>query len=158
MHANTSTLRCRLLKAGLLQNVCSICASPPIWNNKHLTLQLDHINGVRSDNRITNLRILCPNCHTQTDTFAGKISQKIDVLPTIQVKAEVKVKNNQIKKIKWPSSDILQEKLWTQPVSKLALELGVSGTAIKKHCKQLGVCTPARGYWQKLASATSLQL
>lgn len=158
VHYSTSNLRIRLLKTGLLKNICSICSSPPIWNNKHLTLQLDHINGVRSDNRITNLRIVCPNCHTQTDTFAGKISKTIDVLPTIRVKVKVRIRVNQIKKIKWPSSDILQEKLWAQPVSKLALELGVSGTAIKKHCTKLGISTPARGYWQKLASATSLKL
>lgn len=156
VHYNTSNLRIRLLKAGLLQNICSICASPPIWNNKHLTLQLDHINGIRSDNRITNLRIVCPNCHTQTDTFAGKLSKNIDVLPTIKIKVRLHV--NRPKKIAWPTPDVLQERMWAQPVSKLALELGVSGAAIKKHCKHLGINTPARGYWQKLASATSLKL
>lgn len=156
VYYNTSNLRLRLLKAGLLQNICSICSSPPIWNNKHLTLQLDHINGVRSDNRITNLRIVCPNCHTQTDTFAGKLSKKIDLLPTLKIKVNVHV--NRPKKINWPAPDVLQERMWAQPVSKLALELGVSGAAIKKHCKNLSISTPARGYWQKLASATSLKL
>lgn len=43
-----------------------------MWNNKPLVLQLDHINGVSSDNRIENLRIVCPNCHTQTITYARK--------------------------------------------------------------------------------------
>lgn len=37
-----------------------------------LTLQLDHINRVNNDHRLTNLRFLCPNCHSQTDTYAGK--------------------------------------------------------------------------------------
>lgn len=41
-----------------------------------MTLQLDHINGVRDDNRIENLRFLCPNCHSQTDTFAGRNKQR----------------------------------------------------------------------------------
>jgi hypothetical protein len=44
----------------------------PIWNEKKLTLQLDHINGIRNDHRLENLRWLCPNCHSQTETFCGK--------------------------------------------------------------------------------------
>ena len=42
------------------------------WKNKELNLQLDHINGINNDDRIENLRLLCPNCHSQTDTFAGR--------------------------------------------------------------------------------------
>jgi len=42
------------------------------WKNKHLVLELDHINGKRTDNRKENLRWLCPNCHSQTDTFRGR--------------------------------------------------------------------------------------
>ena len=42
------------------------------WLGNPLTLQLDHINGVNNDHRLTNLRFLCPNCHSQTDTYAGK--------------------------------------------------------------------------------------
>ena len=42
------------------------------WLGNPLALQLDHINGVNNDHRLTNLRFLCPNCHSQTDTYAGK--------------------------------------------------------------------------------------
>lgn len=42
------------------------------WHNKPLTFQLDHIDGDASNNSPTNLRLLCPNCHSQTETFAGK--------------------------------------------------------------------------------------
>lgn len=68
-------LKQRLLNKGW-KNECAICGQGPVWNGLPLVLQLDHINGVNNDHRIENLRILCPNCHTQTDTFAGKRRQK----------------------------------------------------------------------------------
>jgi hypothetical protein len=42
------------------------------WNGQPLKLQLDHINGINDDNRLENLRFICPNCHSQTITYAGK--------------------------------------------------------------------------------------
>jgi hypothetical protein len=51
---------------------CSECSQPPVWNNKPLTLHLDHIDGNSDDNHPSNLRLLCPHCHSQTDTFGSK--------------------------------------------------------------------------------------
>lgn len=56
--------------------VCAECGIGEEWNGKHLSLQLDHINGIFNDHRIENLRLLCPNCHSQTETFAGKRGNK----------------------------------------------------------------------------------
>jgi predicted RNA-binding Zn-ribbon protein involved in translation (DUF1610 family) len=67
-----NTLVSRFKKLELVDYVCKRCGQEPIWNNHSLTLQLDHINGVCNDNRVRNLRWLCPNCHTQTNTFARK--------------------------------------------------------------------------------------
>ena len=65
-------LKKRLLSEGLLLEKCAICGIGNEWNKRKLTLQLDHINGISSDCRIKNLRLLCPNCHSQTHTFCGK--------------------------------------------------------------------------------------
>lgn len=51
---------------------CNICNIPTIWNNQPLILQLDHISGNRKDNSRDNLRMICPNCHSQTHTFCSK--------------------------------------------------------------------------------------
>jgi hypothetical protein len=50
---------------------CSICFISN-WNNKSIVLEIDHINGINSDNRAENLRYVCPNCHSQTSTYKGK--------------------------------------------------------------------------------------
>jgi hypothetical protein len=55
---------------------CSICNMLPMWHGKFLSLQVDHINGINKDNRPENLRLVCPNCHSQTETFAGKKHRK----------------------------------------------------------------------------------
>lgn len=52
-------------------NKCEECGIEE-WNSKPITLQVDHVNGNRRDNRHTNLKILCPNCHSQTETFGVK--------------------------------------------------------------------------------------
>lgn|SRR5271157_5243205 len=53
-------------------NVCETCGQGDNWNGKFLRLQIDHKNGDSSDNRWENLRKVCPNCHTQTDTFSWR--------------------------------------------------------------------------------------
>ena len=69
-YTNTSKLRIRLIKEGLKENKCEICDIEK-WNNMPISFHLDHINGNNMDNRILNLRILCPNCHSQNDTYCG---------------------------------------------------------------------------------------
>lgn len=68
---NISRLKSRLLKEGYLEYKCACCGIDS-WLGKPISLQLDHINGVNDDHRLENLRFLCPNCHSQTDTYAGK--------------------------------------------------------------------------------------
>lgn len=51
---------------------CEECGQLPIWNGKPLTLQIDHIDGNSDNNTLSNVRILCPHCHSQTDTFVSR--------------------------------------------------------------------------------------
>lgn len=69
---NISRLKTRLIKEGYLEYKCACCGNKGEWNGQSLSLQLDHINGINNDQRIENLRFLCPNCHSQTNSFAGK--------------------------------------------------------------------------------------
>lgn len=64
-------LKNRLLAEGLKEHKCEYCGIIE-WNGKPAPIELDHINGNHHDNRLENLRILCPNCHAQTDTYRGK--------------------------------------------------------------------------------------
>jgi 5-methylcytosine-specific restriction endonuclease McrA len=73
---NRSRLKKRLVGLGLLEYKCDGCKNTGEWNGKLLSLQLDHKNGVDNDNRLENLRFLCPNCHSQTSSFAGKNSHQ----------------------------------------------------------------------------------
>lgn len=69
---STSNIKNRLLRCNLLEYRCALCGNEGYWNNKPLVLQLDHIDGDRTNNLLTNLRFLCPNCHTQTKTYSNK--------------------------------------------------------------------------------------
>ncbi len=68
----STSLKKRLIKSGLLKNECKLCNQGPIWNGKPLILHLDHIDGDPMNNELKNLRLLCPNCHTQTETYCKK--------------------------------------------------------------------------------------
>jgi hypothetical protein len=70
-YACTAKLRQRLIKAGLKAARCEGCGLSE-WQGRPLPLALDHINGVHTDNRLENLRILCPNCHALTDTWCAR--------------------------------------------------------------------------------------
>ena len=67
-----ATVLSHIRRQNLLPDLCSVCGLPPEWNGKPLKLQLDHIDGNAFNNEFDNLRIICPNCHTQTDTFTGR--------------------------------------------------------------------------------------
>lgn len=73
-HTRT-VLRRNIIRNNLLPYKCAICGISK-WNNKTLSLELDHINGMNNDNRLENLRFLCPNCHSQTTTYGSRNQQR----------------------------------------------------------------------------------
>lgn len=66
-----NNLKLRLIKEGLKETRCERCGLVD-WLHEPITLALHHVNGDRHDNRLENLALLCPNCHSQTDTFSGR--------------------------------------------------------------------------------------
>ena len=70
-----TTLKQRLIKECVIPYKCSCCGNDGVHNGANLVLQLDHINGDNTNNEITNLRFLCPNCHSQTITYGGRNKQ-----------------------------------------------------------------------------------
>ncbi len=69
-----TVLRRYVIKNNLIPYKCAICGCTE-WQGKTLSLELDHINGVNNDNRLENLRFLCPNCHSQTSTYGSRNQQ-----------------------------------------------------------------------------------
>jgi Zn finger protein HypA/HybF involved in hydrogenase expression len=74
-NASSFYVRSLLIKHKLKEYKCE-CGITNEWNGKSINLQMDHINGNRKDHRLENLRWLCPNCHSQTDTFCARNGNK----------------------------------------------------------------------------------
>lgn len=138
----------RILKESGREYKCEECGVEGIYNNKPLTLQVDHIDGDPTNNVLSNLRFLCPNCHTQTKNYGSKnAKRKPNKLHPDKVeytckcgapktrRAKVCDKCNR-SKIEWPSDDELSKMVSSMPMTKVAECLGVSDNGVRKRCKQ----------------------
>ncbi len=122
---NRTNLKKRLYKEGLKKPICEMegCGQGEIWLGKKLSLILDHINGIWNDNRIENLRIICPMCNATLPTHAGRNKKTIH---RITQKKERKTK------IIWPSIDLLIEMVESLGYVEVGKTLGVSDNAVRK--------------------------
>ena len=84
----TTSLKEKLYKLCIKERKCELCGQDEEWNGKRMSLILDHINGINNDNRIENLRIVCPNCNATLDTHCkgceNKYKRKVDKKPIIK--------------------------------------------------------------------------
>lgn len=136
-------LKSRLYKTGLKTRFCELCGQGEDWRGKHMSLILDHVNGVYNDHRLENLRIVCPNCNATLDTHCGK-NMKVN---TIKLETIPKIRPS---KINWPSNEEMKKLVWSMPRTKLSNCLGVSDVAIRKHCEKCGIEIPGKGYFSRI--------
>jgi len=155
------TLKKRLLREGILKNICEICGQKDQWKDQKLVMILDHKNGNSEDHRIGNLRMVCPNCNSQLDTFAGKRLRGVHLCKNCGKNKKTKKSNLCIKcwrKLKSNQSKIIDREELIQiidiiPMTKIAEKYGVSDKTIKKWCKKLNIpISNGRRYWAKVYS------
>lgn len=146
----SSKLKKRLIEAGLKENRCEGCGIGNEWNGKPLTLQVHHINGNHKDNRIENLQILCPNCHTQTENYGTKNIKRhnhcADCGKEIALNStwcpQCAVKHNRVYKVDKadrPDKDELLKLIMTKPFTEIGRMYYVTDNAIRKWCKSMGL-------------------
>lgn len=120
----------------ILEYKC-MCGNDGVHNGLPLTLQLDHINGIHTDNRIENLRWLCPNCHTQTPTYGNKRS-KIIKLSTTNPDWR-KLDRPDKRKVVRPTKGELELLIEKHSMVKIGKMFGVSDNAVRKWKKRYGL-------------------
>ena len=147
-NASQSSLRRLYKEMNISQYICSICGQKPIWQNKELTLILDHINGVNNDDRLENLRWVCPNCNQQLETtgsrnpnrkiFAKKyycedcgksISKGSKKCVSCRAKAQVIKEEDML-----VSREELKNLIRTLPFTQIGIKYQVSDNTIRKWC------------------------
>lgn len=147
-----SSLKKKLLESGSIKNVCVKCDNAGEWMGEPITLQLDHINGLRTDNRLENLRLLCPNCHSQTPTWGSKSRAGKPKCEKPKTPKPPRVfKSN----ILWPSNEDLKQLVWTMGIVEIAKKLGVARQTVEKRCNKHQIIYPKKIYWSRRANGRS---
>lgn len=135
---------------------CDECGLGTEWNGKPISLQVDHIDGDHHNNEVINLRFLCPNCHSQCETFGTKRNKgmkrvyKCECGKKITTKAsKCSICANSTRASKCPPKEELERLIWEIPTTKIAKRFGVSDKAVEKWCKKHFINKPSPGYWMK---------
>ena len=141
-----STLRRYYLQGNYTSYECSICNQQPIWQNKELTLILDHINGDNTDDRLENLRWVCPNCNQQLETTSGGNKRRYakKYCPDCGVEihhlserckaCHLKMRKNQSGATIPITRNELKNLIRTMPFTKIGIQFNVTDNAVRKWC------------------------
>ena len=111
---------------------CKECGNPGLWNDKPLSLHLDHIDGNRKNNTIYNLRFLCPSCHSQTKTFGSK-NNKIRTNEEIYNILDSELKDIELTKEK------LENLTKDNTLEQISMKLKMSKEKVKKYIKHFNI-------------------
>lgn len=159
-YCDKKTLKKRLIEAGLKSNRCENPNCGILeWNGKPLVMQLHHINGDNTDNRLENLQMLCPNCHSQTENHSGRNKRKeqnyckkcgkpIGNKSTYCTKCVPK--HSKEKVINKPSKEELWELIKINSFVKIGEMYGVSDRAVSKWCIKYGLPSTRKEIKEKL--------
>jgi hypothetical protein len=155
-----SNLKARLYKEGLKTPVCELCGLGEMWHGRPMGLILDHVNGVRDDNRLENLRIVCPNCAATLDTHCGRKNRMkrperrclrcneifrarypqqrycSRECGTRAPRASRGVPNHELRRIERPPYEQLMREIAQSGFSAVGRTYGVSDNAIRKWVRQ----------------------
>lgn len=141
-----TNLKKRIITDNLLDYKCCFCGITE-WKDKKLSLHLHHINGIDNDHRLENLCFLCPNCHSQTESYCGRVKKpkklKIEKKYTCPICKGSKSRKSKVCskcctpkfKIIWPDIEDLLKELENTSLKDLSKKLGVSRNTVSKHIK-----------------------
>jgi hypothetical protein len=145
-------LKERLYDAGLKVPVCELCGQGEQWLGRRLAMILDHINGIRDDNRIENLRVVCPNCAATFDTHCGR-KNRMEMRPCERCEKEFQPRYSRQKycsrqcgvrhprkqgaqpsawKVSRPPYELLMREIAETGWSAVGRKYGVSDNAVRK--------------------------
>jgi len=127
---NRGHLKERLYSEKIKERKCEICGQGEEWNGKKMSLILDHINGIWNDNRIENLRIVCPNCNATLETHCGKQKKKKNHEKKIS-----EVNFTKRRKVDRPEYAVLIKEISESGFVSVGKKYGVSDNAIRKWVK-----------------------
>lgn len=151
--ASQQTLRRWYVKGQYTPYVCSICGQEPKWQGKELTLILDHINGSNHDDRLENLRWVCPNCNQQLETTGGKNPQRKNIAKKyycidcgkeiskgskrcVECFSKIQIKSTSNLPV---DRDTLKDLIYNKPFTEIGKIYQVSDNAIRKWCDKFNL-------------------
>ena len=132
-------LKRKLYNANLKERKCELCGQGEEWCGKHMSLILDHINGIHNDNRLENLRIVCPNCNATLETHCkgakgiGSHQKKVEYKEL--VKKNYKEAGLRQRKVERPELYVILREIEELGYRGTGRKYGVSDNAIRKWVK-----------------------